>query len=442
MRVLLINPSWPSGKAGGRRYRRAWPPLDLLLSASVLRQAGHEAELLDQRAGSVRLNMPAAVQRADLILLQSTPLDRWQCPDLNWEYISQLAAGLPRERLVVAGAHGTVCPEMLLRETGAMAIIRGDPAYPLAELADRGGTPQGIRGLSYCREQVHVNEPDRESVSLDYLPTPAYDLVSPDDYGYELLGPGLAVLETSRGCPYNCIFCLKAMYGRGRRVKSLEKVLHEVEEMVAHWGARHLYFIDLEFTLDRDYTAKLCRELVRLNLKFKWCCQTRVDAVDIDLLMEMKEAGCGLIHFGVETGAPRLLEAINKGITLEQVHSAVDGCRRAGIKTACFFLFGLPGETGAERRATMALAGKINPDFASFHVAAPYPGTKFGEMAPGREPFPSCAGDKNDFRRLTAAGRRAWLGFYLRPSYLMARLREGNWLEQIERLKLLWEFVR
>jgi radical SAM superfamily enzyme YgiQ (UPF0313 family) len=439
MRVLLINPAWPSGKAGGRRYRRAWPPLDLLIAAAALRNSGHEPELLDQRADPVLRDMSAAARRADLVLVQTTPMDRWQCPDLNWEYLSRLAAELPREKLIVAGAHGTVWPELILRETGARAVVRGDPTKALVELADKVGNP---RGISYYRDQVIINEPDRGGVNLDQLPAPAYDLVSPDYYGYDLLGPGLAVLETSRGCPYNCIFCFKAMYGPGRRVKSLDQVVRDVEMVVAQWGARNLYFIDLEFTLDRDYTVRLCRELVKLNLKFHWCCQTRVDAVDDDLLREMKNAGCTLIHFGVETGAPRLLEAINKGLTLDQVYGAMDGCRRAGIKTACFFLFGLPGETDADRRATMTLARKANPDFASFHVAAPYPGTKFGEMAQRPEPFPPCAGDSHHFRMLVTVGRRAWLGFYLRPAYLTARLREGHWWEQIKRLKLFWEFVK
>ncbi|MBW1708740.1 MAG: radical SAM protein [Deltaproteobacteria bacterium] len=252
----------------------------------------------------------------------------------------------------------------------------------------------------------------------------------------------LALLETSRGCPFSCSFCLKAMYGSGIRIKSLKRVLAEVEEVVGRFGAKFVYFIDLEFSLNRENTLNLCQELIRMNLDFRWCCQTRADTVDRELLALMKEAGCTLIHFGVETGSPRLLDETKKKISLEQIRASVNYCHDLGLATACFFLFGLPGETEDDRQATVRAARELNPTFASFHVASPYPGTSLYQQADEDDPFPVCLNREHDLDQLSRQAKRSFLSFYLRPAYIMARLTEGTFREKIDRARLFWEFVR
>jgi radical SAM superfamily enzyme YgiQ (UPF0313 family) len=156
----------------------------------------------------------------------------------------------------------------------------------------------------------------------------------------------------------------------------------------------------------------------------------------------MKKAGCELIHFGVETGSPRLLEETRKNITVEQIRTVLEHCRRLGINTTCFFLMGLPGETESDRRATIAAARELNPSFASFHVAAPYPGTEMGLLSDGQNPFPVCLDREHDFAQLGRMVRRAYLNFYLRPTYLLSRLKEGTLKDKLGLLKLFWEFMR
>lgn len=443
MKVLLINPSWRRGRAGARRYARAWPPLDLLSAAALLRDRGHEPVLIDARAtGAGADHIAAAARRADLVLLQTSPLDRWQCPELDWRYLKEMTKGLPKDRLVVAGAHGTVQPEPILDVTGARILIRGEPEGPLAALADGGGRPEGIDGISFLDSGRVKHLPDQLPMALDALLPPAYDLVDPVNYRYELLGPGLALLETSRGCPYNCRFCLKAMYGPGVRYKSPDRVMEEIRLVVDGWGARHVYFIDLEFTLRREAVLTLCREIEKSNRRFAWCCQTRVDAVDPELLMKMKAAGCRLIHFGIESGHPEVLAHTGKQISLKQARNAVSWCRDLGLATACFFLFGLAGEGPKERRDTLDLAKRLNPTYASFHVAAPYPGTDYGRVSESSEPFPVCLAGASRAGSPAAAARHAFFSFYLRPRYLLARLGEGSFREKLNRLRVFWGFVR
>ena len=440
MKVLLINPQYGLGGRGAKRYRRSWPPLDLLSAAALLRSRGHQPEILDVRAsGAPPEDIKAAAAGHDLLFLQSTPLDRWQCPDLDLQALKRTAGLLPREKLIVGGAHGTVRPDYILQLTGAMALVRGEPEMTLAALADSRGVPQGVAGVSYPRHDSIIHNPQAPRVVLDDIPPPAYDLVDLRPYRYELLSERLALLETSRGCPFSCRFCLKAVYGPGVSTKSVSRVLSEVGDVLER-GARGVYFMDLEFTWDRERAMELCLRLSEMKKDFSWCCQTRVDSVDEELLRGMRAAGCKLIHFGIEAGDPEMLASTGKKITLDQAGRALDLCRRIGISTACFFLMGLPGENVSMMRATARIARELAPDFASFHPAAPYPGTAWGDLDKGNEEFPSNLSEHSS-RVLAGEVRRAFLLFYLRPVYWAGMFKKGGLSELIKKVRLFWEFV-
>ncbi len=408
MRVLLINAGWDRAGKGRRRYKRAWPPLDLLNTAALLRKYDHDIDVLDLRADpAASRRLADQSQRSDLVIFQTTPLDRWQCPDLNIEQLPNMVQDLPRGKLVMAGVHGTLDPAGVMKLTNAKAIIRGEPEKPVLALAEARGN------IKRVVETAPMNMAD--------LPVPAYDLTNPEQYRYPLLGDRLAVLETSRGCPYECRFCLKTMYGPGVRYKPLDAVLADVETVIGRQGFRRVYFMDLEFTVNRARTVDLCDRLNALRLDFQWCCQTRVDQVDPDLLAAMAKAGCRLIHFGVESGSPRLLAGTGKGITIEQAEKALTWCREAGIRTACFFLFGLPSETSDDRQTSAKLARQLNPDYVSFHVAALYQSTVLARDIDLESAFNACL-PEHDLAVLDRAVKSAMAGFYLRPNYIWQRL--------------------
>jgi hypothetical protein len=443
MNVLLINPRYPSARLGRRRYRRAWPPLDLLNLAARLRDMGAEVKLLDLRARP-EISWDQAIERgraADVVVLQTTPLDRWQCPDLNVEPVLDQAARLPAEKLVLAGAHGSVRPNYVLERSQARFLVVGEPETAVSQLAAHGMNPEGIPGIIIHKNGETVIGPPPKPAPLDDGPPPAYDLIDLADYQYELLGPRLALLETSRGCPYGCAFCLKAVYGTGVRYKSLDRVLTDYERAVELGRAQSVYFMDLEFTVARNRALALCDGIMAAGRRVDWCCQTRADAVDAELLGRMRAAGCRLIHFGVETASPRLMERIGKKLDLDRVRTAVEECRRLGIRTACFFLFGLPGETEADRAWTVDFARRLNPTYASFHPAAPYPQTVLAAGASSSDRcFAAATIPEHDERELGRSVRRAIRSFYLRPSYLRARWTEGG--NRWARIKLFWDLIR
>ncbi|MDY6861926.1 MAG: radical SAM protein [Thermodesulfobacteriota bacterium] len=442
MKALLINPCW-NGRVSkkGKRFNRAWPPLSLLNCASLLEEEGFEVKLIDARAEGIEIDEIADTAKySDMVFITSSPIDRWQCPNLEFDLFIKMVNSIPSEDLFIMGVHGTIYPEQLLLKTGAKAIISGEPEPTVVELAEKKDLSK-IKGITYKINDKIITNPDRQPIDLSTLPVPAYHLLNKDKYYYELLGKNLALFEGSRGCPHNCSFCLKVMYGNGIRYKPVENLLNEIEVAVERQGFKHGYFIDLEFTLNKERIKLLCKGLTEKNYDFYWCCQTRPDTVDEELLKEMKGAGCRLIHYGVETGSEKVMKNIKKKVTLKQVEKAVLSTQKTGMEAACFFLFGLPGEKKEDMLKTIAFAKGINPAYASFHIATPYPGTEFYMQNGNEELFPEFLQEEHQYETLSKMTRKAYLKFYVRPGYIFSRIKDSSPKALIRQAALFREFA-
>nr|MBA4405126.1 hypothetical protein [Nanoarchaeum sp.] len=379
MKILLINTYYPYPYSKNEyTYNRIWPPLSLANCAALLEKEGYRVEILDAHALRIR---PTAIgkhiKNYDKVFISSSSLDKWQCPNVDISKFLETARHI-REftaEVYVMGYHGTVEPEMILDLTKAKAVIRGEPEYTVVEICQVNDLSK-IKGIAFKDNGKIISTPPREPFDLKNLPPPAFHLLDFKNYYYEILGRGFALFETSRGCRYRCKFCNKVMYGEGIRTKSTEQILEEVTQAVEKYNVRTGYFIDLDFLSNREIAEELCTYLAAKKYKFKWACQTRPDLLDAEILKRMKRAGCSIIHLGLETGSQRLLDFINKDITIGELEKAVDLCNKAGIKTMIFILFGLPGETKQDRIATLDFARKLNADFASFHKVVAYKGSE------------------------------------------------------------------
>ena len=176
-----------------------------------------------------------------------------------------------------------------------------------------------------------------------------------------------------------------------------------------------------------------------------WCCQTRADNLDEELLSLMKKAGCGLIHLGVESGSEEVLAASGKATTKEAIYKGVRMIEAAGIETLAFFMFGLPGESESQREETIKFAIELEPTYASFHFATPYPGSRLFEDAKGAatanlsfEPAPA----EGNVEELKKWVRRAMRRFYLRPSYVARHLGRGGPAHWLRQLRLFASYFR
>ena len=156
----------------------------------------------------------------------------------------------------------------------------------------------------------------------------------------------------------------------------------------------------------------------------------------------MKKSGCEIIHYGVETGSPRIMNIVKKGITISQIKRGMKLTKKAGIKQVCFFMFGLPTETRKDMEMTIKLAKELNPTYASFHIATPYPGTEFYNMIKNEiddELFPCYYGNENELKKTV---NKAFLSFYLRPRYIFSRLREGEFKLLGKQIKLFFKYLK
>lgn len=442
MNVLLINPSWGNLVGKDQRFNRPWPPLSLLNCAAILEEAGHQVNLMDLRVAA--WNEDRLKQKgswSDLILITSSPLDRWQCPNLDLEPFFSLTERLPGKKLVICGVHGTVYPEKLLTSTGAAYVIRGEPESALQEFCQKNRWDD-VSGVSFSENGNVRHNPSSPPVNLEDLPLPAYHLVDPKRYRYELLGGRMALLETSRGCPFACPFCLKVMYEKGVRVKSVSRVVGELKSVLEKHEFRCVYFIDMEFSYDRKRTGELCQGILENGLEFSWACQTRFDDVDEDLLDRMSQSGCRLIHFGVETGRAATQKEMKKEIDVKKAKKIISRAHKLGVATACFYMFGFPGETQEDREETLELAVSLNSTYASFHTLSPYPTTPIFEAhCQSEDFFPEHLPDA-PAAELDRWTKHALSRFYLRPRHITQNLhhalKQGNLLRKI---KLFKEFL-
>jgi len=418
MKILLIRPSFDFPVAEGERFthNRAWTPLSLALCAALLRREGNEVGLLD--AHRARLPVPetaAAAAGADLVLVTSSPIDRWECPNLDLSPVAALvrslrAAGLPT---ALCGVHGTVLPEEVMELTGADILIRGEPESALGAL--RAGGPE-TPGVIFRGRGPTGPEKTRPPVDLAALPFPAYDLLPLRGYRHLFLGGPAVVLEGSRGCPAACAVCLKAMYGPLYRAKPGEMIFAEVQRASRDLGARAVIFIDLDFCLNRPGVEEFCRRLLKAKLRLDWCCTAHPGSTDRELLKLMGKAGCRLIHYGFESASPRVLELLGRRASSRKPKPVLEETRAAGIASLGFFMFGAFDETGPEREATLRMALELPLDLASFHICQPLPGTTAGAALTRErsELFPAVfpGQDRAGLERFTAA---AWRRFYFRP---------------------------
>lgn len=378
MNILLVRPwyEYPYSK-GEIVYNRIWPALCLLNCAAFLEKEGHRVSLLDAHALRIKPQKVLCYAKGfDKIFITSSALDQWQCPHININSFIYTARELKNAGadLYVMGYHGTVEPENILRITQADAVICGEPEYCVRDIC-RNLPLEKINGLAYFKGEGLVLNPYGQSADLKEFPMPAFHLLEAKRYFYEILGKNFFLFETSRGCLFDCSFCNKTMYGKGRRTKAVTQVTEEIEMAIERHSARSGYFFDLDFLSGRQMAEGICDFLIKKKYKFDWTCQTRPDLLDEDIVLKMKRAGCKLIHMGAETLLPNSSDTFNKRINSSKLNESFALCKKAGIKTLAFVLFGLPKETDCDRRQCLSAIKRLDPDFVSFHKIFSYKGS-------------------------------------------------------------------
>jgi anaerobic magnesium-protoporphyrin IX monomethyl ester cyclase len=289
------------------------------------------------------------------------------------------------ELLVAGGALPTINPELFLSDFDVVVMGEGEQTMlELVNLSINGGRLAEIRGIAFKDKetgQVKKTSPRPLLSDLDMLPFPARDLFdnpSYKNYYHRKFGYKTTALLTSRGCPFECDFCSKPIFGNEFRTRSAVKIVDEIETAIS-FGYDRIWFADDCFTLDRKRLIEVCDGIIERKLRVGWECLSRVDTFDSEIADKMKKAGCLRVFFGIESGTDFVLKIMKKQITTKQASFATQLCKEKGIKAGAFFILGYPGENYRTILATVKFASYLPLDYLSFTLPYPIPGTPLFE---------------------------------------------------------------
>lgn len=310
--------------------------------------------------------------------------------------------------VIFGGAFPTSRPDKFLTEGSADAVVLGEGENALLEIMRNFKEKEShlfkdIAGLAYAENgQINITRQRSFEKNLDSLPFPAWNIF-PDLKFYKTRSrkSPVAPILTSRGCPFNCIYCSKDVFRSTFRQRSAENVIQEVDFLVKNFGIKQLDIMDDNFSFDRDRAERILDLIIKgnYNLTINLQLGVRVDSVDEDLLKKMKMAGVYKIAFGVESGDQRILKNIRKQLDLECVLKNTLLARKQGMIVYGFFMFGLPGDNAESMLKTIRFAIKMNPSIANFVITIPFPGTELFDLvkANGRFLVDTSVGLKTGF---------------------------------------------
>lgn len=378
MRILL---AYKTHAGGARDPYTSLLPVGLGYLNAVLRAAGWQSRLANlSQYGWKEIESLLTTEHPDILGISLFTHNRFESLKL-----AALAKKLnPLCFVVCGGPHATHrSREILARNRAVDAVVVGEGEETFRELvgclAVPGSSPAAVRGLVLRSGEDVVSTPPRAPlVNLDALPLPAayYDNAIEADPHRQL-----EFIVTSRGCPAACRFCSSPRFwGKGLRFRSPQSIVDEIRFIRDQYGLLYFSIRDDTFTADRERVLAFCRQLLQEKVYILWNCQSRVSAVDEEMLGWMKRAGCECVQFGVESGSRKMLRELGKSITPEQVKRAAAATREAGINLSVYLITGIPGETAEDLRASLRLIEEIAPHDGQVSPLAYYPGTALFEQ--------------------------------------------------------------
>jgi radical SAM superfamily enzyme YgiQ (UPF0313 family) len=379
--MVLINPR--SSKFGiFERYVPLSVPIGIGCLAGFLLHKGKDVEIIDEHIAPISSEtLEEAIKKfSPPFIFGISTLTA--CIDRAFE-ISRFIKNLyPNSKVILGSIHPTVLTDEVLGNDNVDFVVKKEGEESLNELYEaikNGDGYSKIKGISFKIDGKIIHNPPAELPDLSNLPPFPYHLFEKhiDKYNF-------GFIASSRGCPYECIFCSQRnISGKRYRYVPTEIVIDEIELLVERYNQRHITFVDDNFTANRRRIGELAERMIEKGFykKATFDCQTRADAIDKEILALLKKAGFRLINFGLETASERLMILLNKKETVKQNIEGVRLAKKCGFSVSATFIFGLPTETREERWQAYKLAKDLFLDYVRFNNATPYPGTKLYEIA-------------------------------------------------------------
>lgn len=450
VKVLLVNSSNPDSMGKMKEVGGKHHPLGLLYIASVLLEHNYNVKVCDE-----------LVDQSPEKFIEDFVPDfvgiSVRTPAFNRAIEIAARAKSFGAKVILGGPHVSALPvESLKASENIDGVIVGEGEYAFLNLVSNPNWSE-IKGLVYKEDNKIITNPPAEILNdLDLLPFPARHLLEEKsyygipEYGFIIpSGQNFWTICSSRGCPFKCTFCSSSnIFGRKLRYRSAKNIFDEIIQGY-NKGVKYFVFIDDSFGLNKKITSELCNLIIKNNLKITWCCQTRV-TIPLETMLLMKQAGCILISYGVESGSKKILENIEKGVTKEMVRKGIENAKKAGLLVKAYFIVGLPGEGEKEFRESLKFAKSVDIDYLWLSTFTIFPGSYIWESYMENKDSSNINWDKlsyfgksnNKNKIIQRRYTKFLVSFFMNPRYLRLFIKRINLNEIKYFLSLFRVFIQ
>ncbi len=367
-----------------------YPPLQTIIAAAHLRKQGLEVALFDTTLSTPESGFRAALKRhkPKLVVI---------CED-NFNFIAKMCLKRNRETAFLLGhiAHDLDLPVVINSPDssihpidylthGVDYVILGEPENTLLDLSAfvlglSSGNISRIAGLSYIDSGIRYTPRRKPETELNQFPMPAWDLIDIQSYRDSWIhshGFFSLNMASSRGCPFQCNWCAKPIFGQTYRLVPAKRTAAELKYIKQEFGPDQVWFTDDVFALSPGWINELADEVSEIGAKLPFKIQSRCDLITDETASNLKRAGCSEVWLGAESGSQKILDAMEKGIRLDQIYAARNILKSHGIRVGFFLQFGYPNEAWEDIRSTIEMVRETVPDDIGISVSYPLPGTNF-----------------------------------------------------------------
>lgn len=412
------------------------PPLGISILAAITRELKYDTSILDSIA--LKLNKEQTVKRIldanpDYLGITSTIMAIFNAVEIA----SEIKKQNKKMKIILGGPHITAAPLETMERFDCFDVgVFGEAELTIVELLnhlDKGKGLGSVQGLVLRKgKKAFMTERRPYIKNLDEIPLPAWDLL-PDLIKYyqpaadSLYRSPATLLITSRGCPGQCIFCEKSVFGNLCRSYSAPYVIKMIKHLIDNYGIKDLFIEDDNFLIFKNRMREICKTIIDEKIDITWSCLGRVDMVDEETLKLAKQAGCWQINYGCESGSQKILDILHKRVKVEQIEKAIKMTYQAGINVKGLFMLGNFGETEETIMETLNFIKRV--PLTDFHMTyfTPLPGTAAWKLAPQYGKFDPDWKKANMFNadnfiptgltreQMDAYYKKIWRAFYLRP---------------------------
>ncbi|MEO0140147.1 MAG: radical SAM protein [candidate division WOR-3 bacterium] len=408
-------------------------PLDLAYIGADLERTGLDVLIRDYPVEGGDPVADALEFRPDIALASTTSFTLRK--DLQW--LERLKGHIPGLLVGVKGAEAEAEDRRLLEEFPFLDfVLVGEYELTMGKMVAEPDW-QRVPGVSFRKNGViFVSEKEPIIEDLDSLPFPARHLIRNELYVRPDTGQPQTTIQTGRGCPHKCIYCLAPLLsGTKLRLRSPESLGEEIAECVEVHGIRNFFTRADTFTMHKKWTIDVCKEILKRSLRINFAFNSRVDTFDRERAEWIKKAGGWLVAFGVESGSERSLRLMEKGHTKEDARRAVALAKELGFATYIFFIVGFPWEDWNDLEETLAFAMELDGDYLEMHIAVPFPGTPLYEMVKDKgllvhqdltglgHGTPAARTEHLSLDEIKTWRERALRRYYTRPGYIWRMIR-------------------